>query len=146
MVLGGGLLLLFVLIFLSGNPRDRGNDEPDHGNVVILTSANWHREVVESPVPVVVDFWGPGCPPCRRLAPIIARLADQYKGRVKVGKVNLANAQQLAADYDIRIIPTVCIFNGGPEPRQTIVGPESEAELVAEIDRVLKSGTDGVAQ
>ena len=107
-------------------------------NVVEFTSENWQKEVVESSVPVVVDFWAPWCGPCRQLTPIIDRLATQYVGKVKVGKLNVDDAQDIAAKYGINAIPRVYIFKGGDQPQKTIVGLTSEATLVKEINSVLQ--------
>jgi thioredoxin 1 len=103
-------------------------------NVVEFTSDNWQKEVVESTVPVVVDFWAPWCGPCRQLTPIIDRIATQFAGKVKVGKLNVDDAQDLAAKYGILNIPRVYIFKGGDQPQKMIVGLTSEANLVKEIN------------
>jgi thioredoxin 1 len=106
-------------------------------NVVEFTADNWQKEVVESTVPVVVDFWAPWCGPCRQLTPIIDRIATQFAGKVKVGKLNVDDAQDLAAKYGILNIPRVYIFKGGDQPQKMIVGLTSEANLVKEINSVL---------
>ena len=144
-VLGAVLLLVVVLIYLSNKPRSRDDDDNtdnSHGNVVKLTAANWRKEVIDSPIPVLVDFWAPWCGPCLKLAPTIDRLADRYAGKIKVGKVNVDNAKQLAVRYGVRPIPAVFIFHGGEEPRRSFVGLMSEAELAAEIDAVLNGEPD----
>ena len=106
-------------------------------NVVEFTSANWQQEVVDSAVPVVVDFYAPWCGPCRLLSPIIDKLATQYAGKVKVGKINIDDAQDIATKYGILNIPRVYIFKGGEQPQRQIVGLTSEANLVKEINSVV---------
>jgi len=108
-------------------------------NVKEFTSGNWDQEVVKSEQPVVVDFWAPWCGPCRALAPTIDRLADQYAGKIKVGKLNVDDSQDLAIQYGITNIPQVLIFKGGNQPRERIVGLTSERDLVKVISRVLES-------
>jgi thioredoxin 1 len=107
-------------------------------NVLELTSANWEQEVVKSDQPVLVDFWAPWCGPCRQLGPTIDRLAAQYAGRLKVGKVNVDDNQEMAAKYGITSIPQVLIFKGGDEPKEQMVGAQPERELVKRINRVLE--------
>lgn len=107
-------------------------------NVVELTSANWDQEVTKSELPVLVDFWAPWCGPCRQLAPIIDRIADQYVGKLKVGKLNTDDNQELAIKYGISGIPQVLIFKGGDQPRERVVGLTPEANLVKVINRVLE--------
>jgi thioredoxin 1 len=106
-------------------------------NVVELSETNWEHEVVQSDRPVLVDFWGPGCPPCERLAPVIDRLADRYAGRVKVGKVNTREDMELAVRFGIATIPQVFFFHGGPQPRERFVGYTPEGELDKAIHRLL---------
>ena len=106
-------------------------------NVAEFTSDNWQTEVAQSTIPVVVDFWAPWCGPCRQLTPTIEKLATQYAGRVKVGKVNVDDANDLAVKYGIMNIPRVLIFKGSDQPKKTIVGLVREADLAKEIDTVL---------
>jgi thioredoxin 1 len=108
-----------------------------NANVLEFTAANWDSEVVRSDKPVVVDFWAPWCGPCRVLGPTIDRLAEQYAGRVKVGKLNIDDNQQTAIEYDITAIPQVLIFKGGDKPKSKVVGLTSEKELVKLIDQAL---------
>jgi thioredoxin 1 len=106
-------------------------------NVVELTADNWEQEVVNSDKPVLVDFWAPWCGPCRQLTPIIERLATQFAGRVKVGKLNTDDNQDIAVRYGINAIPQVFLFSGGDQPKEKLVGFKSEAELVKVINNVL---------
>lgn len=106
--------------------------------VLELTDANWQKEVVESNVPVVVDFWAPWCGPCRALTPTINSLAARYEGKVKVGKLNIDDSQETATKFGVTSIPRVLIFKGGDDPQQTLVGLRSEAELAKAIDGVLQ--------
>ncbi len=107
-------------------------------NVMEFTQANWDQEVTQSGVPVLVDFWAPWCGPCRQLGPIIDRVATQFAGKVKVGKLNVDEAQDLAAKYRVTNIPRVLIFKGGDQPQRTIVGLASEAEIVKNINSVME--------
>lgn len=107
-------------------------------NLLEFTDANWQKEVVESTQPVVVDFWAPWCGPCRALTPIIERIAGQFAGRVKVGKLNIDDNQDVAARYAVSSIPQVFVFQGGEQPKQRVVGLTPEAELVKMINRALE--------
>ena len=107
-------------------------------NVVEFTTANWDQEVVSSSVPVLVDFWAPWCGPCRQLTPVIERLADQYAGRVKVGKLNTDDNPDIAVNFGISSIPTLLVFKGGDQPRERLVGVRPEAELTRLLNRYLE--------
>jgi thioredoxin 1 len=106
-------------------------------NVLEFTSENWQKEVEQSEIPVVVDFWAVWCGPCRQLGPVIDRIADQFAGKVKVGKLNVDEANDLAVKYGIINIPRVLIFKGGDQPKKTLVGLTSEREIVAAINETM---------
>jgi thioredoxin 1 len=106
-------------------------------NVKEFTTANWDTEVVGSEVPVLVDFWAPWCGPCRALAPTIDKVAEQFAGKLKVGKLNTDDNSDLAVRYGISGIPQVLIFKGGDQPKERVVGLTSESSLVKVINRVL---------
>ncbi len=106
-------------------------------NVKEFNEANWEKEVIESDTPVVVDFWATWCGPCRQLGPTIDRLADQFAGKVKVGKLNTDDNQDVAARYGINAIPQVLIFHKGQDPKERLVGLQPEKAFVNAINRVL---------
>jgi thioredoxin 1 len=106
-------------------------------NVVEFTTGNWEEEVVKSDKPVLVDFWAPWCGPCRQLTPTIERLAEQYAGKVKVGKLNTDDNQDVAIRYGINAIPQVLFFKGSDQPKEKVMGLQSESALTKVIDRVI---------
>ena len=97
---------------------------------IIVTEENFDKEVLLSKQPVLVDFWATWCGPCKMLAPIIAEIAEEKKGSVKVCKVNVDDARQLAIDYGVSSIPTVMVFRNG-EIKATSVGYRPKEELEA---------------
>jgi thioredoxin 1 len=104
-------------------------------NIVILTQENFAKEVLQSATPVLVDFWGEWCPPCKAIAPILDELAEEYDGRVKIGKVNTEEQPSLAAEYGVKAIPTLLFFQQGQVADQ-VVGLHSKRDLKARFDRV----------
>jgi thioredoxin 1 len=100
-------------------------------NVLELTTDNFD-ETVKSGV-VVADFWAPWCGPCRQLTPVIDRIADQFAGQAKVGKVNVDENSELAVKYDVNTIPRVMIFKGSDRPVFEHVGTLSDAQLAEAI-------------
>ena len=104
-------------------------------NIVTLTDTNFAAEVLSSETPVLVDFWAEWCGPCKMLSPLIDELASEYDGKIKVGKVNIDDHQNLASQYGVRAIPTMLVFKSG-EVADQIVGLRSKRDLKASLDRV----------
>ena len=80
---------------------------------IVITKENFEAEVLQSQIPVLVDFWAEWCGPCRMLAPAVAELAEDYAGKVKVGKINVDEQQELAIRFGVMSIPTVMVFRDG---------------------------------
>ncbi|MBI3415470.1 MAG: thioredoxin [Verrucomicrobia bacterium] len=104
-------------------------------NIVTLTDTNFATEVLSSETPVLVDFWAEWCGPCKMLSPLIDELASEYDGKVKIGKVNIDDHQNLASQYGVRAIPTMLVFKSG-EVADQIVGLRSKRDLKASLDRI----------
>src|SRR5690606_28277147 len=105
-------------------------------DVLTFTDENFQAEVLQSKEPVLVDFWAVWCMPCRAIAPSVDALATEFKGRAKVGKLNVDENQQVAAQYGIRSIPTLLIFKDG-KPVDQIVGVQPKAKLAEALERAL---------
>jgi thioredoxin 1 len=106
------------------------------GTVLELTEDNFEQEVTNSSTPVLVDLWAAWCGPCRMIAPIVEEMAGTYAGKMKMGKVNVDDHPQIAAQYRIMNIPTLLLFKGGQEVDR-IVGVVPKQELARRIDKVL---------
>lgn len=98
-----------------------------------VTDRNFDQEVLQSPVPVLVDFWAAWCAPCRMIAPIVEQVAQEYEGKAKVVKLNVDENPETAARYNIRGIPTLLLFKNG-EVRDQIVGATSKDHIERVID------------
>jgi len=89
-------------------------------NTLAFTDSAFDQEVLGSDVPVLVDFWGEGCPPCRQVAPTVDAVASEYAGKVKVGKLDIGANSGVAARYHVRSIPTLLLFKGGQVVEQRV--------------------------
>lgn len=102
-------------------------------DVLALGETNFDAEVLQSGVPVLVDFWAPWCGPCRMIAPLVEQLATEHSGQLKVAKMNVDECPNLAARYGVNSIPTVMIFKGG-EVVDTFVGVQPKTRLQQAIN------------
>jgi thioredoxin 1 len=105
-------------------------------NIVTVNEQNYGQEVTASATPVLLDFWAEWCGPCKMIGPSLNELADEYKGRVKVGKVNVDENQNLAVKFHISGIPAVFMVKGG-EVVEQVVGARSKKDFKAMIDRAI---------
>lgn len=104
--------------------------------VTVVGSGNFEEEVVNSDLPVVVDFWAEWCQPCKMLTPVLDKIAQTYDGRLKVVKCNVDENQDIAAKYGVMSIPNLIFFKDGQIVNQA-VGYMNEAQLSAKVDEVL---------
>lgn len=102
-----------------------------------FTGGNFEKEVLASDIPVFVDFYADWCGPCKMMAPVVEKLAEKYEGKLKVGKCNVDEENELAGRYRVMSIPTMMIFVNG-EARETIVGAVSQTELENLIEKNAK--------
>lgn len=101
--------------------------------VITLTEENFESEIANSTVPVIVDFWAEWCGPCRMLGPILDDLAKDQAGKVKIGKVNVDEAPNLSAKFNVRSIPMMVFFKDG-QAKETIVGVKSKDALAKVLE------------
>ena len=97
---------------------------------ITLTKGNFEDEVLKSEIPVLVDFWASWCGPCKMLARTVAQIAEEYSGKIKVGKVNVDEEESLSREYGIVSIPTVILFKNG-KPEKTSIGLVPKETLVS---------------
>ena len=103
-----------------------------------ITAGNFEQEVIRSELPVLIDLWASWCGPCRMLAPVISEIADEYEGKIKVGKVNVDEQQELAAQFGIMSIPSFLFVKDGKVVESTVGGMSSN-DMSARIDALIKA-------
>lgn len=115
------------------NEEEKQNQEV--GKVEIkLTGNNFKKEILDSDIPALVDFWAPWCGPCNRVAPTVEKIAKEYQGKLKVGKLNVDEAPDVASQYNIMGIPTLMIFKNG-KVVEVIVGVEPKEYIEEKINQ-----------
>jgi thioredoxin 1 len=102
-------------------------------NTLQINKTNFESEVLQSTLPVLVDFWAPWCGPCKMLAPVLEEIAGEQAGRVKIVKVNLDENPELAQKYGVQAIPTLLFFSGG-QVCEMMVGVASKRAIVAKLE------------
>lgn len=106
------------------------------GKAIEITPSNFEDIVLNSDVPVLVDFWAEWCMPCKTIGPTVEQIAEEYEGRAIVGKMDIDSARDIALKYDIRAIPTLFVFNNG-EVVDKVVGAVAKSSLTKALDAVL---------
>ncbi len=111
-------------------------DEEHFTNTVTVTSEDFDDQVIQSETPVLVDFWAEWCGPCMVIGPTLEALADAYKEKVKVAKLNVDDSPDTASRFGVRSIPTLILFKDG-EAQQAVIGVRSKGQLAELIDSYL---------
>lgn len=108
------------------------------GNIIEVTDSSFEQEVLQSDLPVLVDFWAPWCGPCRAIAPVVEELSVDYGPKLKVVKCNVDDNPKVPGKYGIRAIPTLIIFKGGNVSEQ-ITGAVAKSQITAAINKAVEN-------
>jgi len=103
---------------------------------IVVTETTFKTEVLESDVPVIVDFWAEWCPPCKMIAPFLEQMSEEFDGKAKICEVNVDENQNLSAQFGIRSIPTLLFFKGG-EIQDQVIGAVPKDHLVSKLNALL---------
>ena len=103
---------------------------------VTITDENFEQEVINSNLPVLIDFWAVWCGPCKAIAPIVEELSDEYDGKVKFGKLDVDNNQQTSIKYGVRSIPTLLLFKEG-KLKDTIIGAVPKTHITQKLNSAI---------
>ncbi len=106
------------------------------GDVVYVNDADFEKEILNSDIPAMVDFWADWCGPCKMVAPVIEELAEEFKGKVKIAKMDVDQNQQTPARFGIRSIPTMIFFKDG-EVANIVIGAQPKEILKKELEKLL---------
>lgn len=103
---------------------------------ITITDDNFESEVLKSDIPVLIDFWAIWCGPCKIIAPIVEQIAEEYTGKLKVGKLDVDSNQESSIKYGVRSIPTLLIFKNG-QVKETIIGAVAKQNILQKINSLL---------
>lgn len=112
------------------------NTLEDKMKTVTITDDNFENEVINSDLPVLIDFWAVWCGPCKIIAPVVEQLAEEYDGKLKVGKLDVDSNQQTSIKYGVRSIPTLLLFKNG-QVKDTIIGAVPKQQIVQKINAIV---------
>jgi len=106
--------------------------------MIDITDKNFETEVLKSKVPVLVDFWAPWCVPCRIITPILAEVLEQYKGKLKICRLNVEDAHNVAVKYAVMSLPTLNIYKDGEHIDQVIgTSPNYKSKLISKCEEIV---------
>jgi thioredoxin 1 len=113
-------------------PPECGGDSVAY-DIEVLTDSTFDEEVAASDVPLVVDFWAEWCGPCRMVAPVLEQIASEHSGKLRVAKLNVDDAPNVARRFEIMSIPTLLVFQDGI-PKKRLIGAKGKSQLLSELD------------
>ncbi|GEM_PF-1041682 len=135
-IVAGAVAVILAFYFVLSGPRNPPRDLDQHSEKEVTTmgpiavnDANFAKEVLQSDLPVLVDFWAPWCGPCRTMNPIVEAVAQEYAGQLKVVKIDVDEAREIAAQFGVTSIPTFVVIQGG-RVQDTLAGAQSKQALV----------------